>query len=572
MTHGLHKALTSYGDEGFSLFLRKAFIKALGYSDDAIERRIVGITNTASDFNPCHGNVPALIEAVKRGVMLSGALPMVFPTISIHESFAHPTSMFLRNLMAMDTEEMIRALPVDAVVLIGGCDKTLPAQIMGATSADRPTIVLPVGPMLVGHFKGEVLGACTDCRRFWSEFRGGRMSEEDITLANERLVPSIGTCGVMGTASTMACIVEALGLSLPGSASIPATHADRVRCAEATGRRAAVMTNGGPRPSEILTAKAFRNAMVVLQAIGGSTNAVVHLSAIAGRTQHPVSLDDYDAVGRATPVLVDLKPTGTHYMEHFHQAGGVPRLMQEIKDLLALDATHVVGGTLGDAIKTYEDVSGQTVIRPRGAPLKKEGGIAILRGNLCPRGAVIKQGAASPKLMQHEGRAVVFDSLADMATRIDDPDLDVDESDILVLRNAGPVGAPGMPEAGYLPIPKKLAQKGVKDMVRISDARMSGTAFGTIVLHIAPEAAAGGPLALARSGDRIRIDVPARRLDLLIDEAELERRRMEWRKPDNAQALRGYAWLYREHVQQADQGCDFDFLAAFPGEIQGRPD
>jgi dihydroxy-acid dehydratase len=562
MTSGMRKGLTSYGDEGFSLFLRKAFIKAMGYSDDALERPIVGITNTASDFNPCHGNVPALVEAVKRGVMLSGAMPMVFPTISIHESFAYPTSMFLRNLMAMDTEEMIRALPVDAVVLIGGCDKTLPAQIMGATSVDRPAIVLPVGPMLVGHFRGQEIGACTDCRRLWGEFRGGRMSEADIAVANERLVPSVGTCGVMGTASTMACLVEALGLSLPGSASIPATHADRVRCAEATGRRAAAMANGGPKPSDILTPKAFRNAMVVLQAIGGSTNGVVHLSAIAGRTPHPVTLDDYNAVGRDTPVLVDLKPTGAHYMEHFHQAGGVPRLMQEIRDLLALDAKHVLGGTLGEAIAQYEDVPGQTVIRPRSAPLKREGGIAILRGNLCPRGAVIKQGAALPRLMQHEGRAVVFDSLADMAQRIDDPALDVNEDDVLVLRNAGPIGAPGMPEAGYLPIPKKLAQKGVKDMLRLSDARMSGTAAGTIVLHIAPEAAAGGPLALVRNGDRIRLDVAARRLDLLVDEGELARRKSEWRPPDSARAARGYARLYREHVQQADQGCDFDFLTA----------
>ncbi len=562
MTSGLRQGLTSYGDAGFSLFLRKAFIKAMGYSDDALDRPIVGITNTYSDFNPCHGNVPALIEAVKRGVMLAGAMPMVFPTISIHESFAYPTSMFLRNLMAMDTEEMIRALPVDSVVLIGGCDKTLPAQVMAAASADKPAIVLPVGPMLVGHFKGEVLGACTDCRRLWGEFRGGRIGEEDIEVANERLVPSVGTCGVMGTASTIACMMEALGIALPGSASIPATHADRVRMAEATGKQAAAMTKGGAKPSEILTAKAFRNAIVMLQAIGGSTNGVVHLSAIAGRTQHPIALDAFDEIGRTTPVLVDLKPTGAHYMEHFHQAGGVPRLMQELKDVLALDARHVLGGTLGDAIKTFEDVPGQTVIKPRAVPLKKEGGLIVLRGNLAPRGAVLKQGAASEKLMKHEGRAVVFDSVADMTQRIDDPALDVTEDDVLVLRNAGPVGAPGMPEAGYLPIPKKLAQKGVKDMVRMSDARMSGTAFGTIVLHIAPEAAVGGPLALVRNGDRIRLDAAARRLDLLVDEAELARRKAQWRAPPAApNSERGYGRLFREHVQQADEGCDFDFLA-----------
>jgi dihydroxy-acid dehydratase len=560
---GMRKGLTSYGDSEFSLFLRKAFIKAMGYSDDALDRPIVGITNTYSDFNPCHGNVPQLIEAVKRGVMLSGAMPMVFPTISIHESFAYPTSMFLRNLMAMDTEEMIRALPVDSVVLIGGCDKTTPAQVMGAVSADVPAIVLPVGPMLVGHFKGEVLGACTDCRRLWGEFRGNRISGEDIEVANARLAPSVGTCGVMGTASTIAIMMEGLGLALPGAASIPAPHADRIRMAEATGRRAAERTKGWPKPSEILTKDAFRNAIVMLQAIGGSTNGVVHLSAIAGRTKNPLKLEDFDEIGKTTPVLVDLKPSGDHYMEHFHQAGGVPRLMQELKDVLKLNAPHVMGGTLGDAIRVYDDVPGQTVIRTRAAPLKKEGGLAVLRGNLAPRGAVIKQAAASPKLMQHEGRAVVFESVEDMTKRIDDPNLDVTENDVLVMRNAGPIGAPGMPEAGYLPIPKKLAQNGIKDMVRISDARMSGTAFGTIVLHISPESAAGGPLALVRTGDRIRLDVAGRRIDLLVDDAELKKRASEWKAPAVPEvAQRGYAKLYREHVQQADEGCDFDFLAA----------
>jgi dihydroxy-acid dehydratase len=564
VTSGMRKGLTSYGDKEFSLFLRKAFIKGMGYSDDALDRPIVGITNTYSDFNPCHGNVPQLIEAVKRGVMLAGAMPMVFPTISIHESFAYPTSMFLRNLMAMDTEEMMRALPVDSVVLIGGCDKTTPAQVMAAVSADRPTIVLPVGPMLVGHFKGEVLGACTDCRRLWGEFRGGRISGEDIEVANERLVPSVGTCGVMGTASTIACMMEAMGMALPGAATIPAPHADRVRVAEATGKQAAALAkSGGPKPSDIITKDALHNAIVMLQAIGGSTNGVVHLSAIAGRTNTPLSLEEYDEIGKRTPVLVDLKPSGDHYMEHFHYAGGVPRLMQELKDVLKLDAKHVMGGTLGDAIKTFEDVPGQTVIRPRSAPLKKEGGMAILRGNLCPRGAVIKQAAASPKLMQHEGRAVVFESVEDMTNRIDDPSLDIGADDVIVMRNAGPIGAPGMPEAGYIPIPKRLAQQGVKDMVRISDARMSGTAFGTIVLHVSPESAVGGPLALVRTGDRIKLDVAGRALELMVSDAELEKRRKSWVAPPVPEdAQRGYAKLYREHVQQADEGCDFDFLAA----------
>lgn len=564
MPGGMRKGLTSYGDRDFSLFLRKAFIKAMGYSDDALDRPIVGIADTFSDFNPCHGNVPQLIEAAKRGVMLAGAMPMVFPTISIHESFAYPTSMFLRNLMAMDTEEMIRALPLDSVLLIGGCDKTIPAQVMGAVSADIPALVLPVGPMLVGHFKGEVLGACTDCRRLWADYRGGRLSETDIEQANARLAPSVGTCGVMGTASTIAIMMEGLGLALPGAASIPAPHADRIRMAEASGKRAAEMAKTkGPKPSDILTPAALHNAIVLLQAIGGSTNGVIHLSAIAGRGAHPLTLEMIDEIGRKTPVLVDLKPSGAHYMEHFHQAGGVPRLMRELKDLLVLDAPHVLGGTLRDAIADAEDVPGQNVICSRAAPLKAEGGIAVLRGNLAPRGAVIKQSAASVGLMQHEGRAVVFESVEDMTRRIDDPALDVTADDILVMRNAGPVGAPGMPEAGYLPIPKKLAQSGVKDMVRISDARMSGTAFGTIVLHVAPEAAIGGPLALVRNGDRIRLDVKARRLDLLVDDAELEARASQWQAPPIPEAAqRGYAKLYRAHVQQADQGCDFDFLAA----------
>ena len=560
MTRGLRKGLTSYGDAEFSLFLRKAFIKAKGYSDDALDRPIVGITDTFSDFNPCHGNVPQLIDAVKRGVMLAGGLPMEFPTISIHESFAYPTSMYLRNLMAMDTEEMIRAQPMDAVVLIGGCDKTLPAQLMGAASVDLPAIVVPTGPMTVGHFKGEVLGACTDCRRLWSAFRAGDISAAEIDTANARLAPSVGTCMVMGTASTMACIAEALGMALPGTATIPATHAERLRCAEAAGRRAADMAVSGPRPSEILTAHALRNAMVVLQAIGGSTNGIIHLAAIAGRVNQTIDLDMFDRLSREVPVLIDLKPSGSHYMEHFHQAGGLPRLMAEIKDLLDLDAPTVAGGTLSDAIAQAEDVPHQTVIRPRSAPLKPEGAICVLRGNLAPRGAVIKQSAASAHLMQHTGRAVVFDSVEDLTRRIDSPDLDVSETDILVLRNAGPKGAPGMPEAGYLPIPKKLALRGVKDMVRISDARMSGTAFGTIVLHITPESAVGGPLALVQTGDRVRIDVPQRNLELLVDATELARRAQNWRPTQPPDASRGYAYLFHQSVLQADQGCDFDFL------------
>lgn len=562
MTKGLRKGLTSYGDAGFSLFLRKAFIKAMGFSDDALNRPIVGITNTYSDYNPCHGNAPVLIEAVKRGVMLAGAMPMVFPTISIGESFAHPTSMYLRNLMAMDTEEMIRAQPMDAIVVIGGCDKTLPAQIMAAVSANLPTVVVPVGPMVVGHHKGEVLGACTDCRRLWSAHRAGEIDEEEIFAVNGRLAPSVGTCMVMGTASTMACITETLGLSLPMSATIPAPHAERVRSAEASGRRAAEMAvAGGPTPNELLTPAAFRNAQVVLQAIGGSTNGLIHLTAIANRTRNRIELDAFDELGREVPVLVDLKPSGLHYMEHFHHAGGVPKLMKQLGDLIDLDAKTVAGGTLRDVVKNAEEVPGQDVIRSRDNPIKAEGGMAVLRGNLAPRGAVIKQSAASPKLMQHTGRAVVFESVEDLTKRIDDPALEVTADDVLVLRNAGPKGAPGMPEAGYLPIPKKIGSKGVKDMVRISDARMSGTAFGTIVLHITPESAAGGPLALVETGDMIRLDVPARRIELLVNDAELQKRQAALAKqPQPKTPKRGYAKLFSQTILQADEGCDFDFL------------
>src|SRR5262245_37639768 len=559
---GMRKGLTAYGDEGFSLFLRKAFIKAMGYSDDALDRPIVGITNTFSGFNACHRNVPELIEAVKRGVMLAGGLPVEFPTITLHESFAYPTSMYLRNLMAMDTEEMIRAQPMDAVVVIGGCDKTLPAQIMAAVSADLPTVVIPVGPMVVGHHKGEVLGACTDCRRLWAKYRAGEIDDVEIEDVNGRLAPSVGTCMVMGTASTMACITEALGLSLPMSATIPAPHAERFRSAEASGKVAAAMAKArGPKPSELLTPASFRNAQVVLQAIGGSTNGLIHLTAIAHRSPHRIDLDAFDRLGREVPVLVDLKPSGEHYMEHFHHAGGVPKLMAQLGDLLDLNAKTITGQTLREIAANAEDVPGQDAIRSCDNPIKPEGGLAVLHGNLAPRGAVIKQSAASPGLLRHTGRAVVFESVEDMTLRIDDPKLDVNADDVLVLRNAGPKGAPGMPEAGYLPIPKKLARGGTKDMVRISDARMSGTAFGTIVLHITPESAVGGPLALVKNGDLIRLDVAKRSIDLVVEPAELERRRAALKPAVTPEATkRGYAWLFNETILQADEGCDFDFM------------
>jgi dihydroxy-acid dehydratase len=560
MTSGLRKGLTAYGDAGFSLFLRRAFIKAAGFTDDALDRPIVGITDTASDFNPCHGNVADLIEAAKRGVMLAGGLPMAFPTISIHESFAYPTSMFLRNLMALDTEEMIRAQPMDAVLLIGGCDKTLPAQMMGAASAGIPAVVLPTGPMLVGHYKGEVLGACTDCRRLWARHRAGELDEAEMDELSGRLAPTKGTCMVMGTASTIACMTEAAGLALPGAGTAPATHADRVRLAEASGAAAVRLAREGTTLRDILTPAALRNAFAVLQAIGGSTNALIHFTAIAGRLGIGVDLEAFDALGREVPVLVDLKPSGAHYMEHFHWAGGVSRLLAELAPLLDTSVRTVGGTTLAEVIAAAEDVPGQDVIRPRTRPIAVGGGLAVLRGSLAPDGALIKQSAATPALLRHEGRAVVFDGLADMAARIDDESLDVTPQDVLVLRNAGPKGAPGMPEAGYLPIPRKLARAGVKDMVRLSDARMSGTAFGTIVLHATPEAAIGGPLALVRTGDRIRLDAPGRRIDVLVDAEELARRRTEWQPPPPpAGAERGYLRLFLDEVLQAHEGCDFRF-------------
>ena len=559
---GLKKGLTSYGDPGFSLFLRKAFIKAMGYSDDALTRPIVGITNTYSDYNPCHGNVPQLIEAAKRGVMLAGAMPMVFPTISFAESFSFPTSMYLGNLMAMDTEEMIRAQPMDSVIVIGGCDKTLPAQIMAAVSADLPTVVIPVGPMVVGHHKGEVLGACTDCRRMWGKYRAGELDDAEIEAVNGRLAPSVGTCMVMGTASTMACITETLGLSLPMSATIPAPHSERVRSAEASGKVAAEMAiSGGPKPSELLTPAALKNAQVVLQAIGGSTNGLIHLTAIANRTPHKIDLAEFDQLSREVPVLIDLKPSGAHYMEHFHHAGGVPKLMKQLGDLLDLNAKTITGQTLRDVVAGAEEVPGQDAIRSRNDPITPEGAMAVLHGNLAPRGAIIKHSAATQRLLQHTGRAIVFESVEDMTLRVDDPKLDVNADDVLVLRNAGPKGAPGMPEAGYLPIPQKLLRAGVKDMVRISDARMSGTAFGTIVLHITPESAVGGPLALVKTGDTIKLDVKGRKIDLMVDAAELKKRQAALAKRATPEwAKRGYAHLFNETITQADEGCDFDFM------------
>jgi dihydroxy-acid dehydratase len=490
--------------------------------------------------------------------MLSGGLPIDFPTISIHESFSHPTSMYLRNLMSMDTEEMLRAQPMDAVVMIGGCDKTVPAQLMGAASANIPAVQLVTGSMLTGSHDFVRVGACTDCRRYWGRYRAEEIDADEIARVNNQLVASVGTCSVMGTASTMACVAEALGMSVPGGASPPAVTADRIRVAERSGAVAVQIAKSKLTPEKIMTAKAFENALRVLLAIGGSTNGVIHVTAVAGRLGIPIDLARLDALGRETPVLVDLKPSGQWYMEDLHRAGGLATVLRELKPLLHLDCLTVTGRTLGEEIDAAPAFK-QDVVRAMSNPIFAQGGIAVLRGNLAPGGCIIKQSAADPKLMKHEGRAVVFENAEDMAHRVDRDDLDVKADDILVLKGIGPKGAPGMPEAGYLPIPKKLARAGVKDMVRISDGRMSGTAAGTIVLHVTPESAIGGPLAWVQTGDRIRLDVEARTLELLVSDDEMARRK-DQRPVKEPTASRGYLKLFLESVTQADQGVDFDFL------------
>jgi len=559
---GLSKGTVNYGDHEFALFLRKAFIKGAGFSDEDLEKPIVGIVNTGSDFTPCHGNVPQLIDAVKRGVMMQGALPIVFPTISLHESFAAPTSLYLRNLMSMDTEEMIRAQPMDSVVLIGGCDKTIPAQLMGALSAQKPFVVLPTGPMLSSRWRGERVGACTDCRRLWADFRAGRLTQTQIEDANNHLVPSVGTCSVMGTASTMACLVEVMGLTAPGAASAPAVSADRIRIAERTGYAAARLARGGV-PMPVMNTAILNNALTVLLAIGGSTNALVHLAAVAGRLGLKLDPQQFNAIADKTPVLVDLKPGGEGYMPDFHEAGGLIKVIAELGDLIRTDIPTVFGDTLNERIQTVDQGFQQFVIRNRNNPVYPNGGLKWLSGNLAPNGAVIKPVAASQSLLEHEGRAVIFEGLEDMALRLDHPDLDVQADDVLVLRGIGPKGS-GMPEAGLIPIPKKLAAQGIKDMVRISDGRMSGTAYGTIVLHVSPEAAEGGPLSLVRNGDRIRLSVSNSSLSVLVDEATLQERKNEHlhEKLSLLSHERGYGRLHNQEVLQAEEGCDFKFLKA----------
>jgi dihydroxy-acid dehydratase len=559
MTHGLARGLTNYGDPDFALYLRRSFAKSMGYSSAALGRPIVGIADSGSGFNNCHRHLPELIDAVKRGVLAAGALPVEFPTISLGEVFLEPTSMLYRNLMSIDVEEMIRAQPMDAVVLVGGCDKTVPAQLMGAASANVPAVQLVAGPMMTGRHEGERLGACTDCRRFWAKYRAGEVSADAIGTIEGRLATTTGTCAVMGTASTMACVAETLGMTLPGTAAIPAVHADRLRAAEATGEAAVALIRSGLTPDRILTPDAFENALRVLLAIGGSTNALIHLTAVAGRVGVPISLDTLNRLSEETPVLVDLKPSGEHYMEDLFAAGGVGAVLRELAPQLHLGCLTVTGQTLGERLAADDPgFVDRSVIRSARDPFQSVGGLVALFGSLAPGGAILKRSAADARLFETEARAVVFESLDDLAARIDDPALDVTASDALVLKNGGPRGAPGMPEAGYLPIPRKLSRAGVKDMLRISDARMSGTAYGTVVLHVTPESAAGGPLGLVRSGDRIKVSVKERRLDLLVDAAELGRRRAA---PAAAEPpRRGYRKLFLDHVLQADEGCDFDFL------------
>ncbi|TMS58591.1 dihydroxy-acid dehydratase [Imbroritus primus] len=558
---GLDDGLTQYGDLGFARYLRRSFASSMGYSREALDRPVIGIADSTSGFNNCHRHFPELLAAVERGVLMAGGLPLRFPTISLGEAYLNPTSMKFRNLMSMDVEEMVRAQPMDAVVLVGGCDKTVPAQLMGAISAGKPAIQLVGGPMMTGRFEGERLGACTDCRRYWARHRAGEVSESVIKVVEGNLATTTGTCAVMGTASTMACLAEALGLSLPGTAAIPAVHADRLRAGEESGKRAVALALQGVKPDTFITERSVENALRVLLAISGSTNALVHLTAIAGRAGIRIDRARLNALSESTPVLLDLKPTGEHYMEDFHAAGGMPAILRELKPLLHLDCPTVGGLTIGEVIEAV-GWSNTDIVRPMDRPIDPVGGLIALEGSLAPNGALLKRAAADKRLFETEGRAVVFENLEDLAARIDSPDLDVEVGDVLVLKHAGPKAA-GMPEAGYLPIPSKLARQGVKDMLRISDARMSGTAYGTVVLHVSPEAAADGPLALVRNGDRIRLSVEARRIDLLVPEEELAQRRKVRPAPAAAPA-RGYASLFERHVMQAEDGCDFDFLQADP--------
>lgn len=559
-----------FGPRDLTGFVHRTAIQAEGFSQFAISGRpVVGIANSWSEMVNCNIHFRLLADAVKRGVLLAGGLPLEFPTISLGESLMKPSAMQFRNLMAMDVEESIRAYPMDAVVLLGGCDKTVPAQLMGAASADIPAIMLTGGPQEPAHFRGRQLGVGTDTWRYADELRAGRLTQQDFDELESAAKPTAGHCSEMGTASTMTSIVEALGMSLPGTASIPAVDARRASAAEATGRRAVEMAiGGGPTPSEVLTREAFDNAITLLMAVGGSTNAVVHLLALARRVQVDLQLDRFHEISEQTPRIVNVRPSGEFLVKQLFEVGGVPAVLRELDPLLHSDAITVSGNALKDGYASAPEPDGAVISRLE-EPFDDVGGIAVVRGSLAPRGAVIKRSAASPDLLQHRGPALVFEDMFDLGRRLDDPDLDVTENSVLVLRNCGPVGAPGMPEWGMTPIPEKLLRRGVRDVVRVSDARMSGTAFGTTVLHVAPEAAVGGPLAIVRDGDPIVLDVKNQRLDLDIPTEEIERRLSELQLPPPRYA-RGFGRLFIEHVTQADEGCDFDFLQGIPGEEARR--
>jgi dihydroxy-acid dehydratase len=563
--HSGARSASRYGDPGLAGFISRSFAKSMGFSDEDLRKPVIGIAQTWSEFNNCHQHFKELAEAVKRGVWQAGGLPLEFPTISLGEIFLSPTSMFFRNLMAIDTEEMIRAQPMNGVVLLGACDKTIPAQLMGAASADIPTIMITGGPTLSGRWNGRDLGACTDCRAYWTEYRAGTINAAQLGELEDSLCRSDGHCTVMGTASTMSSACEALGIALPGSAAIPAPDARRFRAAEATGKRIVQLVEEDLRPSKIMTRQAFENAIRLMMALGGSTNAVVHLLAVAGRLNLDITLEDFDRLARDTPLIANIRPSGTWQMEQLFEAGGIPAVMKELLPLLHGDCITVTGKTIAENVADAF-VRNPDVIAPLDAPLSAEGGLAILRGNLAPDGAVIKHAAATEKLLTHRGRAIVFKSVEDVTARIDDPTLDVTPDSVLVMQNGGPVGAPGMPEAGNIPIPKKLLDLGIRDMVRISDARMSGTAYGTVVLHVAPESAVGGPLALVQDGDWIELDVPNRRLTLEVSDNELAARRAGWTPPRRAYA-RGWGKLYVDSVMQADRGADLDFLLPEPASV-----
>ena len=540
-------------------FLHRSWLKSTGVTDETFRGRpVIGICNSWSELVNCNIHLRGLAESVKRGVLQAGGFPLEFPVMSLGESLMKPTTMLYRNLMAMDVEESIRAYPLDGVVLLTGCDKTNPAAILGAASANIPSIVVTGGPMLNGHWRGRELGSCSDCWHYHEELRAGRITQEEFVEVENALSRSNGHCMTMGTASTMACVTEALGLTLPGGAAVPAVDSRRRQLAERSGRQIVELVERDLKPSDILTEAAFQNAIRALHAISGSTNAILHLIAYAGRVGVDLPLQLFDDLCATTPWLVDLKPAGRFLIEDFYYAGGLPAVLAQISDLLHLDAITVTGETLGENIEGAQIVNTE-VIRPADDPLDRGGALVVLTGSLCPDGAVMKISAADPALLQHEGRAIVFEDIHDLAARVDDPALECDASSVMVLRNAGPVGAPGMPEWGHLPIPAKLLKQGVSDLVRISDARMSGTSYGAVVLHVAPESAVGGPLALVETGDLIRLDVEARTLDLVVDEAELEARRASWEPPARIDE-RGYRRLHAEHVLQANHGCDLDFL------------